>query len=58
MFLAGLRSIPSDLLEAALSDCASPLRLFFRLTLPLLSPTFFFLTVTTILSSMQAFDIL
>lgn len=58
VFLAGLQSIPSDLVEAAKIDRAGPLRRFFKLTLPLLSPTVFFLTVTTILSSMQAFDIL
>ncbi len=58
VFLAGLQSIPSDLIEAARIDRAGALRRFFRLTLPLLSPTVFFLTVTNILSSMQAFDIL
>ncbi|MEV7529197.1 carbohydrate ABC transporter permease [Agrococcus sediminis] len=58
VFLAGLQSIPSDLIEAARIDRAGALTRFFKLTLPLLSPTVFFLTVTTILSSMQAFDIL
>jgi sn-glycerol 3-phosphate transport system permease protein len=58
VFLAGLQSIPSDLLEAAKIDRAGTLRRFFKVTLPLLSPTVFFLTVTTILSSMQAFDLL
>ncbi|RWR21776.1 sugar ABC transporter permease [Agrococcus lahaulensis] len=58
VFLAGLQSIPSDLIEAARIDRAGALTRFFKLTLPLLSPTVFFLTVTSILSSMQAFDIL
>lgn len=58
VFLAGLQSIPKDLLEAAKIDRAGPMRRFFKIVLPLLSPTVFFLTVTTILSSMQAFDIL
>ncbi|GGA55218.1 glycerol-3-phosphate ABC transporter permease [Pseudoclavibacter endophyticus] len=58
VFLAGLQSIPNDLMEAAELDRAKPLTRFFRVTLPLLSPTVFFLTVTTILSSMQAFDLL
>ncbi|MCH1883364.1 sugar ABC transporter permease [Agrococcus sp. ARC_14] len=58
VFLAGLQSIPKDLIEAARIDRAGPFARFFKLTLPLLSPTVFFLTVTTILSSMQAFDIL
>lgn len=58
VFLAGLQSIPSDLMEAAEIDRAKPITRFFRITLPLLSPTIFFLLVTTILSSMQAFDLL
>lgn len=58
LYLAGLQSIPQDLLEAAALDGAGPVRRFFSVTLPLLGPTTFFLTVTTILNSMQAFDIL
>lgn len=58
VYLAGLQSIPQDLLEAASLDGAGPARRFFSITLPLLGPTTFFLTVTTVLNSMQAFDIL
>lgn len=58
VYLAGLQSVPKDLLEAASLDGAGPVRRFFSITLPLLGPTTFFLTVTTILSSMQAFDVL
>ncbi|MDJ1372684.1 sugar ABC transporter permease [Gulosibacter molinativorax] len=58
VFIAGLQSIPSDLMEAAKIDRAGPLTRFFKVTLPLLSPTVFFLTVTNILASMQAFDLL
>ncbi|MGO2111950.1 MAG: carbohydrate ABC transporter permease [Pseudoclavibacter sp.] len=58
VFLAGLQSIPKSLTEAAELDRANPITRFFKVTLPLLSPTVFFLTVTTILSSMQAFDLL
>ena len=58
IFLAGLQSIPAELLEAAEVDGAGRLRRFFNVTLPLLSPTVFFLSVTMVLSSMQAFDIL
>lgn len=58
VYLAGLQSMPQDVMEAALIDKAGPVRRFFSITLPLLSPTVFFLTITTILSSMQAFDIL
>ncbi|HUW36175.1 MAG TPA: sn-glycerol-3-phosphate ABC transporter permease UgpA [Rhodocyclaceae bacterium] len=44
-FLAGLQSIPKSLLEAAAIDGAGPVRRFFGITLPLLSPTLFFLLV-------------
>ncbi len=58
VYLAGLQSLPRDLLEAAAIDHAGPLRRFVSISLPLLGPTTFFLVITTILSSMQAFDIL
>jgi sn-glycerol 3-phosphate transport system permease protein len=44
-FLAGLQSIPKSLLEAAAIDRATPLRRFWTITFPLLSPTTFFLAV-------------
>lgn len=59
VFLAGLQSIPQDLLEAATIDRAGPVRRFFSITLPLLTPTVFFLLVTNVIFSMtNAFDIL
>lgn len=58
VYLAGLQAVPGELLEAADLDGAGPVRRFFTVTLPLLSPTTFFLMVTTILSSLQAFDLL
>ncbi|ROR72648.1 carbohydrate ABC transporter permease [Bogoriella caseilytica] len=59
VFLAGLQSIPRDLIEAAMIDRAGAVRRFFSITLPLLTPTVFFLFVTNIIFSMtQAFDIL
>lgn len=58
IFIAGLQSIPSDLLEAASIDGAGSVRKFFKVVLPLLSPTVFFLLISMVLSSMQAFDIL
>jgi len=47
-FLAGLQSIPKSLLEAAAIDGASPLRRFWTVVFPLLSPTTFFLLVVNI----------
>lgn len=56
--LAGLQSIPTDLLEAASIDGAGAVRRFFSIVLPLLTPTMFFLVIVSILNSMQAFDVL
>ena len=58
IYLAGLQSINKDLMEAAAIDGAGSRRTFFSIVLPLLSPTTFFLLVTTILNSLQAFDLL
>ena len=44
-FLAGLQSIPKSLIEAAAIDGAGPVRRFFTIVFPLLSPTAFFLLV-------------
>lgn len=58
IFIAGLQTIPNDLLEAASIDGAGPVRRFFNITFPLLTPTVFFLLIATTLNSMQAFDLL
>ena len=47
-FLAGLQSIPKSLIEAAAIDGAGPLRRFWTIVFPLLSPTTFFLLVMNI----------
>jgi len=47
-FLAGLQSIPKSLIEAAAIDGAGPLRRFWTIVMPLLSPTSFFLLVVNI----------
>src|SRR3970040_2139996 len=47
-FLAGLQSIPKSLIEAAAIDGAGPLRRFWTVVFPLLSPTTFFLLVVNI----------
>jgi len=47
-FLAGLQSIPKSMIEAAAIDGAGPLRRFWTIILPLLSPTTFFLLVVNI----------
>jgi multiple sugar transport system permease protein len=55
VFLAGLQNIPEQLYEAAKIDGAGPLATFFRITLPLLSPTMLFVTVTQVIAHMQVF---
>ncbi len=57
IFLAGLQGIPTVYSEAARIDGASRWQLFWRVTLPLLSPTLFFTTVIAIISSFQVFDL-
>ena len=47
-FLAGLQSIPRSLIEAAAIDGAGPMRRFWTIVFPLLSPTTFFLLVVNI----------
>jgi sn-glycerol 3-phosphate transport system permease protein len=47
-FLAGLQSIPRSLIEAAAIDGATPLRRFWTIVFPLLSPTTFFLLVINV----------
>lgn len=54
---AGLRNIPAELHEAAALDGAGPLRTFFSITVPLLSPTIFFVLVVTLIGSLQLFDL-
>lgn len=48
-FLAGLQSIPRSLIEAAAIDGASPLRRFWTIVFPLLSPTTFFLLIINVI---------
>lgn len=57
VYIAGLQTIPKELYEASRVDGAQAWSRFRNVTLPHLSPVTFFLLVTSILSSMQAFDI-
>lgn len=58
IYLAALQAVPKDLLEAARLDGAGAFASFYNVVLPLLGPTTFFLSVTTLLSSLQSFDII
>lgn len=56
LFLAGLQNIPKDLYEAATVDGAGSWAQFWRITLPLLAPTTFFVVTITTIQAMQVFD--
>jgi ABC-type sugar transport system permease subunit len=55
IFLAGLQNIPPEFYEAALTDGASAWQRFWKITLPLLKPTTFFILVTSMIGSFQVF---
>ena len=55
--IAGLRSIPEYIYEAARLDKSSPTKTFFQITIPLLSPTLLYMVVTTTASAFTSFDI-
>lgn len=55
VFLAGLKAIPQDLLDAASVDGASPMRRLFGVTIPLLTPVILFNLVTGVIYSFQVF---
>ncbi|BAX93437.1 carbohydrate ABC transporter permease [Mycobacterium shigaense] len=55
-FLAGLLAIPGDVHNAASTDGANSWQRFWRITLPMLRPTTFFVLVTGIVSTAQVFD--
>lgn len=56
IFLAGLGNIPNELYEAARIDGANGWQLFRRITIPLLSPTTFFLLLYTVIGTFKAFN--
>jgi ABC-type sugar transport system permease subunit len=56
IYLAGLQGIPVHLYEAAKIDGAGRWQMFWRITMPLLSPTHFFMLVTSVIGSFQVFD--
>jgi ABC-type sugar transport system permease subunit len=56
IILAGLQAIPADLYEAAKMDAGRPVRVFFRITLPLVMPTMTVVIVLSLIRSFQVFD--
>lgn len=57
MFMAGLSNVPKALMEAADIDGANGWQKLRKVTLPMLSPTILFLSITSIIASFQIFDI-
>lgn len=55
IFLAALRQVPEELLEAARIDGAGPVRSFFSVTIPLITPVIFFNLVLQVIGTFQAF---
>ena len=58
LFISGLQEIPHDYYEAAEIDGATGIKSFFHITVPLLSPTIFFVLVTRVIGSLQVFDLM
>ena len=58
LFIGGLQEIPGDFYEAASIDGAGGFRQFFSITVPLLSPTTFFIVQTRIIGALTIFDLM
>lgn len=56
LFLAGLQNIPGELYEAATVDGAGVWAKFWRITIPMLAPTMFYVISTTTIQAMQVFE--
>jgi multiple sugar transport system permease protein len=55
IYLAGLQNIPAHLYEAAKLDGANAWQMFWKITLPMLSPTIFFMLITGLIGAFQVF---
>lgn len=58
LLLAGIQNIPKTLYEAADLDGASKVQQFFKITLPMVSPTLFMVMIMRLMSSIKVFDII
>lgn len=57
IFLAALKGVPAELYESARIDGANGWKQFWHITFPLISPSTFFVLVTSIINSFQVFDV-
>lgn len=58
ILLAGMQGVSNSYYEAAEIDGAGPVQKFFKITIPLVSPTIFFVTITGLIGAFQVFDTL
>ncbi|MGN0406296.1 MAG: carbohydrate ABC transporter permease [Bariatricus sp.] len=58
ILLAGMQGISKSYYEAAAIDGAGPFAQFFKITIPMLSPTIFFVMITSIIGGFQVFDVI
>lgn len=58
ILLAGMQGISNSYYEAAALDGAGPFAQFFKITIPMLTPTIFFVMVTSIIGGFQVFDVI
>jgi multiple sugar transport system permease protein len=58
LYLTGFAQIDNSIYEASKIDGASPCQTFFKITLPLLKPTTYFVFLVTAISSFQVFDLI
>ena len=56
ILLAGMQGVSKSYYEAAEIDGASPMQRFFKITVPLVSPTIFFVSITGLIGAFQVFD--
>lgn len=58
LFLAGLQSISKDVIEASVVDGATPTQRLFRITIPMLAPTSFFVLTVAIMDAFKNFELI
>lgn len=58
VYMAALQNVPAELYEASRVDGASGSRQFFKITLPLISPTTFYLCIVRLIAAFKAFTVI